>query len=152
MSRRSPAPLPPVGVALTGLPLIERLRVKSLEEGAAQELLLTTQYADLSQVEDEFWQAFEGLDREALLEQTQAVLAQAGRPMSLAELAEHIPPGAHDLETLTLWLALAQEAGADAAAAEPEHITTHDGNQPWRFTLPRVQLDARALECGAGEW
>ena len=62
--RRQPVPLPPLGVALSGLPLIERLRIKSLDGGDQNaDLLLTTQYADLDQVEDEFWQAFEGLDR-----------------------------------------------------------------------------------------
>ena len=30
--RRQPAPLPPIGISLAGLPLIERLRVKSLEQ------------------------------------------------------------------------------------------------------------------------
>lgn len=59
--RRQPAPLPPIGISLAGLPLIERLRVKSLEQAqTSAELMLTTQYADLDQMEDEFWQAFEG--------------------------------------------------------------------------------------------
>jgi hypothetical protein len=56
-TRRQPAPLPPLGLALAGLPLIERLRIKSLDGGGESELLLTTRYASLDQVEDEFWQA-----------------------------------------------------------------------------------------------
>lgn len=53
--RRQPAPLPPIGISLAGLPLIERLRVKSLEQAqTSAELMLTTQYADLDQMEDEF--------------------------------------------------------------------------------------------------
>ena len=147
--RRQPVPLPPLGVALSGLPLIERLRVKSLDGGEQNaELLLTTQYADLNQVEDEFWQAFEGLDRQALLQQTLAVLEQRAQPMTLAELAEALPPGEHDLETLTLWLAVAREAGVDWGDGQ-EFITSTDEkktpNEQWRFTVPRVALDAAAM-------
>lgn len=147
--RRQPVPLPPLSVALAGLPLIERLRIKSLDGGGHNnELLLATQYADLDQVEDEFWQAFEGLDRQALLQQTLVVLEQSGQPMTLAALAQALPPGEHDLEALTLWLAVASEAGA-AMGAEQEHITTTDPSQSpnpqWRFTVPRVVLDAESV-------
>ena len=144
--RRSPAPLPPVGVALTGLPLIERLRVKSLEEGAAQELLLTTQYADLSQVEDEFWQAFEGLDTKALQQDTLALLEARGAPLTMADLAQALPPGEHDLETLAQWLAWACEAGAEVDAQAKQQIELQRANgQLCRFTVPRAELTASAL-------
>ena len=155
--RRQPAPLPPLGVALAGLPLIERLRIKSLDGGGQEaELLLTTHYADLDQVEDEFWQAFEGLDRQALLAHTLAVLEQSGQPMTLAQLAEALPPGAHDLETLTLWMSVACEAGlAWGEDQNQEQITTtdpqHSPSQQWRFTLPRVVLDAAALRGVGGD-
>lgn len=142
--RRQPAPLPPIGISLAGLPLIERLRVKSLEQAqTSAELMLTTQYADLDQMEDEFWQAFEGLDQQALLAQTLQVLQQHARPMSLHELAQALPLGEHDLETLTVWLTAAQAAGI-APADGCEHITTTDaqGQAAWRFTVPRVQLSA----------
>ena len=155
--RRQPAPLPPLGVALAGLPLIERLRIKSLDGGGQEaELLLTTQYADLDQVEDEFWQAFEGLDRQALLAQTLAVLEQSGQPMTLAQLAQALPPGAHDLEALTLWMSVACEAGlAWGEDQQQEHITTTDPQHSpaphWRFTLPRVVLDAAAVRGVGGD-
>ncbi len=144
--RRLPAPLPPVGVALANLPLIERLRIKSLDGGGPAELLLATQYADLDQVEDEFWQAFEGLDRQALLAQTLQVLEASAQPMTLAALAQALPPGEHDLETLALWLALARESGAVFDEGQ-EHIPTHDGDGEWRFTVPRVALQAQALRA-----
>ena len=154
--RRQSAPLPPLGVALGGLPLIERLRVKSLD-GSAQdaELLLTTQYADLGQVEDEFWQALEGLDRQALLQDTLSVLEQSGQPLTLAALAEALPPGAHDLETLSLWMSVACESGQTWGGAQ-EQITTTDPQQSparhWRFTLPRVVLDAAAVRGVGEDW
>ncbi len=145
--RRQDAPLPPLGVALASLPLIERLRIKSLDGGGDAELLLTTQYADLDQVEDEFWQAFEGLDREALLAQTLQALEHSGQAMTLAALAQALPPGAHDLETLTLWLALARASGAAFDAGQEEHITTHNQEGAWCFTVPRVALEAAALQA-----
>jgi len=143
--RRQGAPLPPLGVALGSVPLVERLRVKSLEGGEQAALLLTTEYADLGQMEGEFWQAFEGLDREALVRDTLQVLAHSGQPMTLAQLAAALPPGKHDLETLALWLAMAHEAGIELHAGE-EQIETQDGDQHWRFTVPCVALDGRQLQ------
>lgn len=145
--RRQAAPLPPLGVALSGLPLIERLRIKSIDGGGDTELLLATQYANLDQVEDEFWQAFEGLDREALLTQTLHTLEHSDHPMTLAALAQALPPGAHDLETLTLWLALARESGAVFEDGQQEQVTTRNQEGEWHFTLPRVALDAQALRA-----
>ncbi len=144
--RRQSAPLPPLGVALGNVPLVERLRAKSLEGGDQADLLLTTEYADLGQMEGEFWQAFEGLDREALLHDTLQTLADSGRPMTLSELAAVLPPGEHDLESLALWLAMAREAGVEPLQGEEEQIDTQDeqGRQ-WCFTVPRVALHITQL-------
>ena len=144
-TRRQASPLPPLGIALGAVPLIERLRVKSLEDGEKAALLLSTQHADLSQMESEFWQAFEGLDREALLQQTLDLLKARGEPMSLAQLAAALPPGEHDLETLALWLSMAQEAGLAMTAPAQEQLITRDGEQAWRFTVPQVALDSASL-------
>ena len=142
--RRQSAPLPPLGVALGSVPLVERLRIKSLDGGEQAELLLATQYTDLGQMDSEFWQAFEGLDRDALVQRTLQTLADRGQPMTLAELAAALPPGEHDLETFALWLAMAREAGVELQPGE-EHIETQDGGQHWRFTVPRVALDGTQL-------
>ena len=142
--RRQSAPLPPLGVALGSVPLVERLRTKSLDGGAQAALLLTTAYTDLGQMDSEFWQAFEGLDRDALVQRTLQTLADRGQPMTLAELAAALPPGEHDLETFALWLAMAREAGVELQPGE-EHIETQDGDQHWRFTVPRVALDGTQL-------
>jgi len=95
-------------------------------------------------MEGEFWQAFEGLDREALLHDTLQVLAQSSQPMTIAALAAALPPGAHDLETLALWLAMARDAGMELQEGE-EQIDTQDGGQHWRFSVPRVALDGAQL-------
>ena len=156
--RRQSVPLPPLGVALSGLPLIERLRTKSLDAAEQHSaLLLTTQYADIDQVEDEFWQAFDSLDRAALVQQTLAVLERSNQPLGLAALAQALPPGEHDLEVLALWMAMACEAGLPWGAGHEQIDTTDPGPrdgaaQQWRFTVPQVALSAQALRGGGQEW
>ena len=95
-------------------------------------------------MESDFWQSFEGLDREALLQETLQALAQHGQPMTLAELAKVLPPAQHDLETLALWLSMAREAGIELQD-EQEQISTQDGEQAWSFTVPCVALDGAQL-------
>jgi hypothetical protein len=131
-------------VAVGSVPLVERLRAKSLDGGDQAALLLTTNYADLGQMDSEFWQAFEGLDRDTLVQRTLQTLADQGQPMTLAELAAALPPGEHDLETFALWLAMAREAGVDLPPGE-EQVETQDGDQHWCFTVPRVALDGAQL-------
>ncbi|MBN0343615.1 DUF3375 domain-containing protein, partial [Pseudomonas aeruginosa] len=62
--RRSTVRLPPVGVAITGVPAIERLRFKTLDDDDTGELDLSLKPAGLEQIDDDFWDAFDGLDRE----------------------------------------------------------------------------------------
>ena len=95
-------------------------------------------------MDGDFWQSFEGLDREALLQQTLQALTQHGQPMTLAELAAALPPGQHDLETLALWLSMAREAGIELLDGE-EQLETQDGEHSWTFTVPRVALDGAQL-------
>jgi hypothetical protein len=142
--RRNPSPLPPVAPANSTLPLPERLRFKSLEDGESADLELSPQTADLNQIEEDFWQSFASLDRQALVRDTLALLQQTGRPLSIAELAEHLPP-THDLETLSVWLTMAREAGIDFQEGEETlDIICSDGPM-LRFRVPLVQLNAAAM-------
>ena len=136
-------------MSTANLPLIERLRAKSLDGDTAQELLLTTQYAQLADMDAEFWQAFEGLDTEALRAQTLALLQARGAPLTLAELAQALPPGEHDLETLAQWLAWAGEGGdGDAPGQAAEHIELQGADgRAWRFVVPRVEVAAEGLRA-----
>ena len=145
--RRQGTPLPPVGVALSGLPAVERLRFKSLDEEAKDALDLAAQQADLDKLDEEFWAAFDGLDREALLRDTLDTLAKAGKPLTLAELAAQLPP-THDLDTLAMWIAMAREAGIDIDETAEEALTLRDDDgQQWRFRLPRAELEFAALHA-----
>lgn len=91
MIRKQEVPLPAVGVAVTGVPAIERLRFKEVDDEAEQTLDLSNHAADLTQIGDDFWDAFNGLDREALIQQTLQLLAKENRPVGLAELAALLP-------------------------------------------------------------
>ncbi|AAN69295.1 MULTISPECIES: DUF3375 domain-containing protein [Pseudomonas] len=144
--RRTPVPIPPVGMALFGVPAVERLRFKAIAEEHAPTLDLTPRPADLEQIEDEFWQSFDGLDRDAFVLETLRILAQEGRPLSLAELASLLPP-THDLECFTLWITMAREAGLLIDEQEIERFDLADAEDRWwRFNLPFTQLESEKLQ------
>lgn len=146
--RKSDTPLPPVAVATSGLPLMERLRFKSAIEEQARGLELAEQNVNLEEVDEEFWRAFDGLDREALFQQTAELLKVTDRPMSIADLASHLPP-THDLETVALWLAMAREAEV-AISEDREAVDITDSNgQKLRFQVPKLALtrdDAHSID------
>ena len=143
-NRRLPSPLPPVGIQLAGLPLIERLRFRELEQEERQPLALQAAGVDAQQIGDEFWDAFDSLDRAALLQSTLQVLERHPQGLTLQALARELPP-THDLETLTLWLSLAREAGLPLEdAQESIELVDRDGLAV-RFHVPRVTLQADAL-------
>lgn len=144
-TRRAAAPLPPVGVAAGPLPLVERLRFKVVESDEEEALDLRQQDVNLDEVDEEFWQAFDDLDRQALLHETHELLLERGEALTVGQLSEALPPR-HDLETLALWLSLAREAELPIDESR-EQVTLEDSDgQRLRFTLPRVALSAAALE------
>ncbi|TKI03510.1 DUF3375 domain-containing protein [Martelella alba] len=145
MIRKQEVPLPAVGVAVTGVPAIERLRFKEVDDEAEQTLDLSNHAADLTQIGDDFWDAFDGLDREALVHQTLQVLAKENRPIGLAELAKLMPP-VHDLETFAVWIGMAREAGIDIIDSQRELAELRDEKgRRWRFNLPTTGLESQAF-------
>lgn len=143
--RKHQTPLPPVAIATSSLPLVERLRFKAATEDQKDVLELAEQNVNLDDIDDEFWRAFEGLDREALFQETVKLLKVTGRPMSIADLASHLPP-THDLETLALWLSMAREAGV-AMSEEKETVDIHDGSgKNLRFYTPKLALTQNAVQ------
>ncbi|HET8801879.1 MAG TPA: DUF3375 domain-containing protein [Marinobacter sp.] len=143
--RKSGAPLPPVAVDVSSVPLVERLRFKSATEEQAQGLELAEQNVNLDEVDEEFWRAFDGLDREALYLETVELLKVTDRPMSIADLASHLPP-THDLETIALWLAMAREAEVEISEdREAVDITASSGHK-LRFHVPHMRLTRYAAE------
>jgi predicted RNA-binding Zn ribbon-like protein len=144
--RRQAVPLPPVGVAITSVPAAERLRFKALDDEERSELNLHDKQAGLDQIGDDFWDAFDGLDRETLIRNTLSILAEQRRPVSLGELAHLLPP-AHDLESFALWLGMAREAGIEVLDQERETVELVDNEQRrWIFHLPYAGLESEALK------
>jgi len=143
--RRLPVPIPPVGMALARVAAIERLRFKGISEESAPALDLTKHPTALDQIEEEFWESFDGLDRDAFVRETLRILAEQGRPLSLADLAELLPP-THDLECFTLWITMAKEVGITIDGKEIEVIDLADPDEQWwRFYLPFTQLESEKL-------
>ena len=148
--RRTPGPLPPTGVSAPNRPLVERLLAKQFGNDTAAELDLTVQEADLEEMDEEFWQAYRALDRQALFESTIAHLRKSDEPLTIGALAKALPP-THDLETLAYWLAMARETGIDLGDSD-EAIELFDENDGWaRFFAPKAELTfaaVRSLEPG----
>lgn len=143
--RRTPGPLPPVAVALTNLPLVERILVKEVGNGDSEDLDLTVSEANPAEMNEEFWNAYRALDRTQLFEATVAHLRQSGEPLTIGALAAALPPS-HDLETLAYWLAMAREAGLDIDD-EDEVIDLFDEKAGWtRYFVPTAELTSAAAE------
>ena len=142
--RRKEGPLPPVAPANSSLPLVERLRFKSLDEEGAAELELSPRSTDLNQIDEDFWLSFAALDRQALVRDTLALLKRSGKPLTLAELARHLPP-THDLETLTVWLTMAREAGLLFDDQTEEVDVACSEGPSLRFQVPLIELSAATM-------
>jgi hypothetical protein len=137
--RRAPGPFPPVAIATPNLPLVERLLVKQIDRDDSDDFDLTLSQADPAKMDDEFWQVFNALDRAQLFESTVARLKAAGKPLTIGELAEALPP-THDLETLAYWLSMARQVGIEVDVRE-EAIELFDNQDGWlRFHVPCVQM------------
>jgi uncharacterized small protein (DUF1192 family) len=144
-NRRAPSPLPPVAVACGGLPLIERLRVKSLDHEARRELDLQSRAGSIDQIDDEFWSSLDGLDRDAWVRETADTLRSSPEPLTLRTLADRLVP-THDLESLAVWIGMAREAEAPVDAdRETIDLMGRDG-QALRFVVPHLTLTPAAFE------
>lgn len=153
MVRQTASPLPPVAIAVSNLPVVERLLFKEINDEELGDLELTVAEADLGQMDEEFWRAYRALDRRHLFDATVNQLRVTGAPLTIRALAEALPP-THDLETLAYWLAMAREAGA-SVNYEDEVIDLFTEEEGWtRFYVPLVELTFGAvhkLEAGSLE-
>jgi hypothetical protein len=139
--RRSLGPLPPIAVALSNLPLIERFQVKQRDEGNQSDLDLRVAEANPAEMDAEFWSALNALDREQLFELTLSTLQTTRRPLSIEELADALPP-THDLETLVYWLTMARQAGVPIdEQQEVVDLRDDETGAGTRFRVPAVKLE-----------
>lgn len=139
-TRRSPSPLSPVAISNPNLRILERLTFRDGTDDSPPEIDLSEQKADLKDLGNDFWQAFQALDRIQLFEKTLSVLKESGKPLTLGELVRALPP-THDLETLSFWLEMAREAGIEPTS-NIETIDIEDATEGmFRFAVPCVSLD-----------
>ena len=143
--RRTPGPLPPVAVAMSNLPLVERLLSKEVSDDDPGDLDLTVSEADPTQMDEEFWHAYRALDRAQLFDATVEHLRLSDQPQTIGALAAALPPS-HDLETLAYWLAVAREAGIDIDDEEEVIELFDEAAGRTRFYVPTAELTAAAVE------
>lgn len=142
--RRSPSPLPPVGVSIPLLPLVQRLKFKDVGGDGEEDLDLSASEVGIHDIAEDFWAALDGLDREALHRATLDALTAAGGSLTLGGLAEALPP-THDLETLTYWLGVGRETDVPFTG-EREALDIEDrSGVPTRFDVPRITLEAERV-------
>jgi hypothetical protein len=142
--RRSVGPMPPVAVSAPLLPVIQRLRFKDGLAPEPGELDLTESESHLDTLGEDFWDAFDGLDRQDLFEQTVKLLQTAEGSLTVGELASLLPPS-HDLETFAFWLGMAREAEVSfGKEREIIEIYRHGGERT-RFDIPLVSMDAATV-------
>ena len=143
--RRQTSSLPPLGFNTSNLPVIERLRYRAAPQGDDSALDFSQPDVGLEGVDDEFWTALDGLDREAVITSTLERIRAAGRPVTFSELLDLLPP-AHDLETLALWISMAREAEIQIVSEDTECFElTDEQGQRWEYRVPRVSMDEQAL-------
>ncbi len=145
--RTAPSCLPPLTVDCGNLPVIGRLRFKVLDEEDNPTLELSRQSTNLNDIDEDFWLSFDTLDRQALFDETCALLQAEDKPMSIAQLAGRLQPR-HDLESLAFWLGLAREAQLEVDEDQRESLLMDDHEQVgrrWRFDLPEVAFSAASL-------
>jgi len=143
--RRDDSPIPPVAVSAANLPLIERLRIKEVEDDEGQELDLSNQYANLDDIDADFWSSFDSLDRQGLVDRTRDYLNSQEGPVPLSALASYFSPK-HDLETIALWLSLAREAEVSIPTERESFFLAIGGGKTLQYSVPKVALSAMDIQ------
>ena len=143
--RRSSSPLPPIGISLANLPVIERLLFKQVHEETTESLDLEANEADPTAMDEEFWAAYNALNRRELFNKTLEKLLHGGIQLTIGELAEALPP-THDLETLAFWLAMARQAGIEVEDTQESVDIGNDTEGMIRFKVPTVKIKHEAVK------
>jgi len=145
--RRTRTGLPLLSVNLNNVPLVERLRLCNLDSDDETTLDLTPVISNLDDIDDEFWQSFDTLDRQEFYDQTMQLLNKKGSAMSVADIASELSPP-HDLEAIAFLLGIARETIENDLVPEMEsfEIKGHDGRQ-LRYTIPGIELDVPGLQA-----
>ncbi|MDB9741423.1 DUF3375 domain-containing protein [Akkermansiaceae bacterium] len=140
-TRRKKANLPPIGISLGNLPLIERLLCKELASDESSSLDLTTHSITSFDLDKDFWHSYHSLDRSKLFSDTKAFLETIPQPLPISELHKlsNLCQPEHDLEIITYWLCIAREAG-QPFTEETDTVYITSADQAVKFKIPKVHL------------
>ena len=146
--RRQAMPLPPVAGMLAqgqhGIRPVDRLVYGAPDDLARAALDLQPQQARLDDLEDDFWEAFDSFDEAGWLVQTSDLLQAHPDGLSLPALARLLPP-THDLQTLVLWVSVAEPPGVDPPEFRDELLLRPREGAWLRFDLPHRVLTPSAV-------
>ncbi len=142
-NRKADSTLPPVGFS-HHVPAIERLRFKEIHNQGDDLLDLRSQKGSLNELNDEFWDSFDGLNQELLLSDTLELLSKQSDAMSISQIAKSLPPS-HDLESVCLWLSMAMASDTVLPETESVDITQEDDSLT-RFTVPKVTMTKEKVD------
>ena len=135
--------LPPLAPDIPKIHAVNRLMIKEIKSGTLSALDYDPVPTDLADVDISFWQALDGLDRQAWFSQTLQALHGAPNPLTLAELAAVLPPPEeYDMEAIAMWLEMARFC---ETVSETEYETlqlTRAENDVWQFRIPLAHLAA----------
>ena len=141
-TRREISPLPPIAINMNHIPVIERLRIKSIESDVFNPLNFENEEIDLNDIDNEFWSAFDSLDREALVNNTLAYIGEQKNGVSVKDLSMHFKPE-HDLESIALWMNMASELQLfDNANPDTESFSLDKEDTKIVYTVPRVKFSS----------
>lgn len=161
-TRRLDSSLPPVAINNYALPLVERIRFKEWKTESEEDLNLLPKDGRIDSLADDFWQEFEGFNQAAFYSQTMGVLVNSTQSsMAISDLCKAIPPS-HDLESITLWLAMALESDTlDSSNSQSmlndatnvpllgsvtEQVDVKQSDESlFRFTVPKINLTEEAM-------
>ena len=142
--RRSASPISPLAISCAGIHAIERLRFKVIDCESGEALDLSLRSGGLDDMDDDFWAAFDSLDRRALFKETIELLDSHAEGLTVAQMATLLPPR-HDLETIALWLSLAIEANLPLRGNWQQFELSGESGKRLRYTVPEVTLIASAI-------
>ena len=144
-TRREISPLPPIAISMAHIPVIERLKIKSIDNEAFNPLNFENEEIDLNDIDNEFWSAFDHLNRETLINDTLSYISEQPHDVSVKELSEHFNPE-HDLESIALWMNMASELQLfNSNNTQTESFTLEKDDTKIVYTVPSVKFSAQHI-------
>ncbi|MBO6655884.1 MAG: DUF3375 family protein [Pseudomonadales bacterium] len=143
--RRMDTPLKVLATNVPPVPTPHRLRIANIADDDDDQLDLTLQSLNLQDLDSEFWESFNTLNRQDFFNQTLSLLENRS-PMSIAEVISSLNPE-HDLEAISYLLGIAREVGDSNWADGYEEVElNYEDLKRISYRIPNVPLSAGELK------